>query len=102
MAVTKNAVLRYRILDECFSNPYRKFFLEDLVAVCSSKLSEYYGHEFSIAKRAIQYDIAFMKVPPVTMLPSKQLEKVKVDIIAIQISPFQSPKKNLIPPNYFQ
>ena len=27
MAINKNALIRYKVLDECFSNPYRNFTL---------------------------------------------------------------------------
>ncbi|MFV0157110.1 WYL domain-containing protein [Empedobacter falsenii] len=61
MSETKNAFLRYQILDDCFSNFHRKYFLDDLIKICSKKLSDYYGYELSISKRTIQYDIDFMK-----------------------------------------
>lgn len=40
MPLTKNALLRYNILDECFANRYRKFFIDDLIRVCLEKISE--------------------------------------------------------------
>lgn len=61
MSDNKYAFLRYQILDECFSNVHRKFSLENLIKVCSTKLSAYYGQEITISKRTIQYDIEFMK-----------------------------------------
>ncbi|MFV0208108.1 WYL domain-containing protein [Empedobacter falsenii] len=61
MSETKNAFLRYQVLDECFSNFHKKYFLEDLISVCSQKLSDYYSYEISVSKRTIQYDIDFMK-----------------------------------------
>ncbi|MCA4782197.1 WYL domain-containing protein [Empedobacter stercoris] len=61
MSETKNAFLRYQILDDCFSNFHRKYFLDDLIKKCSKKLSDYYGYEISVSKRTIQYDIDFMK-----------------------------------------
>lgn len=60
MSDTKNAFLRYQVLDECFSNTHRKYFLDDLIKICSEKLSDFYGYEVSISKRTIQYDIEFM------------------------------------------
>lgn len=61
MATNKNAQLRYKILDECFSNQYEIFFIDDLVYLCSEKLSEYNGKEELVSKRTIQDDITFMK-----------------------------------------
>lgn len=61
MATNKNAQLRYNILDECFANPYKKFFIEDLIGICSEKLSEYYGEEKTVSRRTILEDIVFME-----------------------------------------
>lgn len=61
MSETKNAFLRYQVLDECFSNIHRKFFLEDLMKICSDRLSDYFGFEMTVSKRTVQYDIEFMK-----------------------------------------
>lgn len=61
MSDTKNAFLRYQILDECFSNVHRKYYLDDLISLCSQKLSDYYGQPISVSKRTIQYDIDFMR-----------------------------------------
>jgi len=61
MATNKNAVLRYNILDHCFSNFYKKYFIEDLIIVCGEKLTEHFGYEMSVSRRTILEDIKFMK-----------------------------------------
>lgn len=61
MPITKNALLRYKILDECFSNRYKKFFIEDLIDICSERISEYYGKEKKVSRRQILEDIKFME-----------------------------------------
>lgn len=61
MATNKNAVLRYNILDHCFSNFYKKYFIEDLIAVCGEKLTEHFGFEVTVSRRTILEDIKFMK-----------------------------------------
>ena len=61
MSQNKNALLRYRILDQCFSNFYKQYFIDDLIEVCSEKLSEFYGEAMSVSKRQIADDINFMK-----------------------------------------
>lgn len=61
MATNKNAVLRYNILDHCFSNFYKKYFIEDLISVCGEKLTEHFGYEMSVSRRTILEDIKFMK-----------------------------------------
>ncbi len=61
MAVNKNALIRYKTLDKCFSNRYRQFYIQDLINECSNVLSEYYGEDFSVSRRQIFDDITFMK-----------------------------------------
>lgn len=97
MAVTKNALLRYRTLDECFSNPYKKFFLADLVRICSEKLTEYYGYDFSIEKRALQYDIAFMKSSAGYDAPIETIKDGKSSYYRYSDMTFSITKKELNP-----
>ena len=61
MATNKNAQLRYKALDNCFSNPYKKFFIDDLIECCSQKLSEHNAAEASVSRRQIFDDMVFMK-----------------------------------------
>ena len=61
MPTNKNAQLRYKILDECFANRYKTFGIQDLIEVCSDRLSEYYGEEIRISRRTIYEDIRFME-----------------------------------------
>ncbi|MDQ0478155.1 YafY family protein [Chryseobacterium sp. MDT2-18] len=61
MATNKNAQLRYKALDKCFSNPYKKFFIDDLIAYCSQVLSEHYLEETTVSRRQILMDLGFMK-----------------------------------------
>lgn len=61
MAVNKNAQLRYKVLDECFSNPIKKFTIEALMERCAEALTEHYGKPMSISRRQIIYDMDFMK-----------------------------------------
>lgn len=62
MATNKNAVLRYRVLDGCFRNPGKKYFIEDLINACSEALSQNSGAG-GISRRQIFEDIAFMESP---------------------------------------
>lgn len=61
MAVNKNALIRYKALDKCFSNPYRKFYINDLIEKCNEVLSDHYGEETTVSRRQIFLDIQFMK-----------------------------------------
>lgn len=61
MATNKHAIIRYRTLDKCFSNRFRKYFIEDLMDACSEALSEYAGEGVTISRRQIFDDMNFMK-----------------------------------------
>lgn len=61
MAINKQALIRYKVLDKCFRNQYKRFFIEDLIEACSIVLSDHYGEGKSISRRQIYEDINFMK-----------------------------------------
>lgn len=62
MAVTKNPLIRYKILDSCFRNPYKNFTKELLLETINNKLKELFDDESHCIKlRQMQDDIAFMK-----------------------------------------
>jgi predicted DNA-binding transcriptional regulator YafY len=62
MAITKNPLIRYKILDACFRNPYKKFSKEILLETLNEKLMELFDDESHCIKlRQMQDDIAFMK-----------------------------------------
>lgn len=61
MATNKNAILRYNALDKCFSNPYKKFYVEDLIDYCSEALTEHYAKVTSVSRRQIYEDIDFIR-----------------------------------------
>lgn len=61
MATNKNAQIRYKILDNCFRNSGRRYYIEDLISECNKKLSEIDPSSKGISKRQIQYDIRFME-----------------------------------------
>ncbi|PRY08969.1 hypothetical protein CLV24_11919 [Pontibacter ummariensis] len=43
MPVNRNALIRYRTLDNCLCNKYRKWTLSDLIDACYDALYEYEG-----------------------------------------------------------
>lgn len=61
MATNKNALIRYKVLDRCFSNPGRRYFIEDLIAECERALLEIGPELKGISRRQIFEDIAFME-----------------------------------------
>jgi len=61
MPVNRNALIRYKTIDTCLRNKYRRWTLEDLIDACSDALYEYEGIEKGISKRTIQMDIQMMR-----------------------------------------
>lgn len=61
MPVTKNALLRYKTIDNCLRNRYRKWTLDDLIDACSDALSELEGRDENISRRTVQADIQTMR-----------------------------------------
>ena len=61
MPVSKNALIRYKTIDRCLRNRYRKWTLEDLIEECSNALYEYEGRDEGVSRRTIQMDIQMMR-----------------------------------------
>lgn len=61
MATNKNALIRYKILDNCFRNTGRKYFIDDLIEECSKVLMEIDPNSSGISRRQVLDDIAFME-----------------------------------------
>lgn len=61
MATNKNALIRYKVLDNCFRNPGRRYFIDDLIAECERVLLEIDLKSNGISRRQIFEDIAFME-----------------------------------------
>jgi predicted DNA-binding transcriptional regulator YafY len=61
MPVNKNALIRYKTIDKCLQNHYRKWTLENLIENVSQAIYEYEGIKKPISKRTIQADIQMMR-----------------------------------------
>lgn len=60
MPVSKHALIRYKTIDKCLQNRFRKWTLEDLVEACAEALYEYEGVG-GVSKRTIQLDLQNMR-----------------------------------------
>lgn len=61
MPVNRNALIRYKTIDTCLRNRFRKWTLDDLIEACSDALYEYEGIDKGISKRTVQMDIQMMR-----------------------------------------
>ena len=60
MPATKHALIRYKVLDQCFRSK-KKYYIEDLIRACEEVLLEIDPESNGISLRQIRDDIAFMK-----------------------------------------
>ncbi|BDS13196.1 WYL domain-containing protein [Aureispira anguillae] len=61
MPVNRNALIRYKTIDKCLQNRYRKWTLENLIDACSDALYEYEGIDKGVSKRTVQGDLQIMR-----------------------------------------
>ena len=61
MPANKNALIRYKTIDNCLRNRYRRWTLEDLVNACSDALYDMEGITKGVCARTIQNDLQIMR-----------------------------------------
>ncbi|MEB2786501.1 helix-turn-helix transcriptional regulator [Algoriphagus persicinus] len=61
MSTNKNALIRYKVLDKCFRNPGRRYFIENLIDECNKILFAIDPESKGISRRQIFDDISFME-----------------------------------------
>ena len=61
MPANKNALIRYKTIDNCLRNRYRRWTLEELVDACSDALYDMEGISKGVSIRTVQGDIQMMR-----------------------------------------
>lgn len=61
MPANKNALIRYKTIDKCLRNKYRRWTIEGLVEVCSNALYDCEGITNDVSMRTVQSDIQIMR-----------------------------------------
>lgn len=61
MPINKQALIRYKVIDQCLQNRRRRWTLEDLVEACSEALYEFEGNQKGVSVRTVQLDIQNMR-----------------------------------------
>ena len=61
MPANKNALIRYKTIDRCLRNRYRRWTIENLVDACSDALYDMEGISKGISLRTVQGDIQMMR-----------------------------------------
>ena len=57
----KNALIRYKTIDRCLRNRYRRWTLDDLVDACCDALYDMEGIRKGVCARTVQMDIQIMR-----------------------------------------
>ena len=61
MPANKNALIRYKTIDNCLRNRYRRWTLDDLVDACCEALYDMEGITKGVCTRTVQMDIQGMR-----------------------------------------
>jgi len=61
MPANKNALIRYKTIDNCLRNRFRQWTLDDLVEACSEAIYEMEGITKGVSVRTVQADIQMMR-----------------------------------------
>lgn len=61
MPANKNALIRYKTIDNCLRNRYRRWTIDDLVEACSDALYDCEGISKGVSLRTVQNDLQIMR-----------------------------------------
>lgn len=61
MSTNQKALIRYQVLDACFSNYNKKYFIDDLIKACEDAIERQFGTRSGCSKRQVQEDMNYMK-----------------------------------------
>ena len=95
MATNKHAMIRYQALDRCFSNRYKRYYIEDLVEECNKAIYDFTGSLDGVKKRTIFSDISYMESPQGWNAPIKRVYEGKRCYYVYEEENFSINKKDL-------
>ena len=61
MPANKNALIRYKTIDRCLRNRFRRWTIDDLTEACSDALYEMEGIVKGVSVRTVQGDLQIMR-----------------------------------------
>ena len=61
MPANKNALIRYKTIDRCLRNRFRRWTIDDLTEACSAALREMEGITKGVSVRTVQGDLQIMR-----------------------------------------
>jgi len=98
MATNKNAIVRYRALDKCFSSRTRKYYMNDLIEACRMALERQNGDSGSKGAEGVQRRQIFDDMNDMELMYGVTIESKTVikNITATQSTQKQWPKRVLL------
>ena len=88
-------MIRYQALDRCFSNRYKRYYIEDLVEECNKAIYDFTGSLDGVKKRTIFSDISYMESPQGWNAPIKRVYEGKRCYYVYEEVNFSINKKDL-------
>ena len=88
-------MIRYQALDRCFSNRYKRYYIEDLVEECNKAIYDFTGSLDGVKKRTIFSDISYMESPQGWNAPIKRVYEGKRCYYVYEEENFSINKKDL-------
>lgn len=61
MPANKNALIRYKTIDNCLRNKYRRWTIDNLVDACCDALYDMEGISKGVSLRTVQADLQIMR-----------------------------------------
>lgn len=61
MPANKNALIRYKTIDNCLRNKYRRWTIDNLVDACCDALYDMEGITKGVSLRTVQADLQIMR-----------------------------------------
>ena len=69
MPANKNALIRYKTIDNCLRNKYRRWTIDSLVDACSDALYDMEGISKGVSLRTVQADLQIMRSDKLATMP---------------------------------
>lgn len=77
MAINKHAYIRYKVLNSCFANHFKKYFMQDLLEACNKVLLDLNPDSNGVSQRQIYNDIKFIESKDGWSAPIKRIYQGK-------------------------
>lgn len=99
MATNKNAIVRYRALDKCFSSRTRKYYMNDLIEACRMALERQNGDSGSKGVEGVQRRQIFDDMNDMELMYGVTIDRIQdghKNITATQSTQKQWPRRVLL------